>query len=753
MNNISKFIPKGLIETKANIEDFITYARNNYMSVIGLCPKDFDLPIWSFDLKLLGSKRAKNAHVKFAKLEFKAPRGGGIELQAEILINENFRNFLKALFLHRLLVEPTQLISDLEVVLRNLEFAVRTRIKHEPLPEDLILDDVHFAAANYSKDAPESAYRRSVLMCSYLAYINECSLAVKKIRWSNPFSKPISKRMDMSAEAAKKRQEKMPSLRSLHVILQMAIWALEDQLDKQLPIVEKSLGRRNVAVDLTKANETFAPRVLGIALSVLGLNCRISELVHMPSNPESFTLSKGELDDDGVPEDEDRFALKWLPVKGGNPMVKPFAKNIAPLVELIINKLKSISQGPRELALYYEKNPQRLYLPENLEYLRSKQWLSQEMLSLIIGVLPRGVLSWAKSNSIEMVQVPAKQPGRFKFVYSFKSVESYLLSLLPKSFPYINGNLKYSNAMFTSFYKQSAYNYKTCYVMIDYFDQQVFEKSIGLKDSEPDHKTIFEYFGFYEENADFINLDTHEFRHLWQTLLKHAGVSESIAAYAAGRRDKRQNANYDERPPKPAAELSFSIIDKTKSGDFKYSALAIAHEVLSIAVKAESLGTESIVSYGKNSIVTFGKENGSFNVQGCHMTEYGVCRHNYVSSGCPKFKQCLECDELYCIKGIKSFEYNARVKAEELRKNLVEYKKYLLEDKADEVDGVDKWLSLTTKQLAKLDLLINDFFNNSSVPLGSVVQVSPELQGTSALADALVQRLGELMINRPIGLG
>lgn len=753
MNNILRFLPKNILDADFNVKEFVLHARHNYMSVIGLDVINFDSPVWSIDLKIFGSKRAKNVHVKFAKLEFQTARGGGVELSPDILISSDFQKFIKAILLHRLVVEPTQLISDLVIVLKNIEFAVRTRLKRDPLAHDLILDDVHAAASNYSKDAADSAYRRSVMMCSYLEIINEYSLVGKKIRWDNPFSKPINKRMDMSKEAEERRRKNMPSMRSLHVILQMSVWALEDQLDKQLPIVEKSIDRSNVAVDITKANESFAPRVLGIALSVLGLNCRISELVHMPSDPESFTLSKGELDSDGMPEDEDRFALKWFPIKGGNPMVKPFAKNIAPFVELIIKKLQSISQGPRDLALYYEKNPTRLYLPQNLDHLRRVQWLSADELSSIIGVLPRGVLEWAKSNKIEINNVPAKQPGKFKCVYSFKSVEIYLLSLLPPGFPYLNGDLKYSNAMFLSYYKQSAYNYKTCYVMIGHFDQQVFEKSIGLKESEPSHKTVFEYFGFYEENSDFIDLDTHEFRHLWQTLLKHAGVSEYVAAYAAGRRDVKQNQYYDERAPKPAADLSFSIIDKTKSGEFKFGALAIAHEVLSVAVKAESLGTESIVSFSKNSIVTFGKDNGSFNVQGCHMTEYGICRHNYVSSGCQKFKKCLECDELYCIKGISSFESNSRIKAEELRESLVEYRKYLLEDQVDDIDGVDNWLLLANRQLKKLDLLINEFFDNDAVPVGSVVQVSPEMQGTSALADSLVQRLGELMIRRPIGLG
>jgi len=753
VSNILRYIPNATLEAYSNIDEFVSYARHNYMSVIGLDENDFESTIWSIDLKVLGAKRTKTSHLKFSKIEIAVPRGNDVELPSTTLIEDSFQKFIKAIFLHRLVVDPTQAVSELSIVLRSIEFAIRKRLKEEASPCHLINDDMHVAAAMFSKEAESSAYRRALMLLSFIEIINEYKLTTKKIRWTNPFSKPVDMRMAMSAEAEERRRLKMPSMRSLHVILQMAFWALEGVLDKNIPLVEKSPDRRDVAVDLNKANESFSPRILGVALSVLGLNCRVSELVHMPCNPESFTLSKGELDSNGVAEDEDRFALKWFPIKGGNPMVKPFAKDLAAFVELIIDKLKSLSEGPRALARYYEKNPKRLYLPNDLEYLRNKEWLTSEEVSSIIGVLPRGVLSWAKNNKINTSEVPAKQPGKYKFVFCFKSIENFIISLLPSGFPYLDGELKYSDAIFLAYYKQSAYNYRTCFVMIDYFDQQVFEKSIGIKQSEPDHKTIFEYFGFYEESGSFIDLDTHEFRHLWQTLLKHAGVSEKLSAYAAGRRDVNQNKYYDLSSPIDAANLSFSIIDKTKAGEFKYSALAVAHEILSLNIDVESLGVESIVSFSNKSIVTFKNDDSAFNVQGCHMTSYGICRHNYVSSGCPKFKQCLECDELYCIKGIKAFETNARVKAEELRKNLTEYKKYLLEDQGDEIEGADNWLILTNRQLAKLDSLINSFFENDAVPIGTMVQVSPEMISTTALANTLVERLGEIIIRRPIGLG
>lgn len=744
MTNIRKFVPKDELDANVRIEKFISHAKHNYMGVIGLNADKFEKGTWSFDLRILGGKRPKNSHIKFNRFENEAKRGGS-EINTEHLITEPIASYFKALLLHRLIIAPTQLISDLNIIIRALEFALRERLADSATPVLLESDDFDRASILVTEGADASAYRRGVFIEKFVEIINELNLTPKAIKWSNPFQKPVEHGLSISKEAENRRQEKMPSDISIRSILQMAIWCLDGDLADHLPVVSFNAEGEQVIHRGEYGNQTYGPLVLGHALCALGLNSRVAELSLMPFNPESFTITKGELDSDGVAEDEDRFALKWVPVKGGSPMVKPFAKAFAPLVELIVRKLKEFSEEPRRIAKHYEKHPDTLYLPEDMEYLRAKKWLSSDDVSIIAGLEPRSVAYWSKDKAIEYREVDASQPGKVKFEYLFADVERAMVNELPSGFPYLNGSLKYSEAMFVCFNKQAAATYNTCRVIPSVFKPAHFENSIGIRVTEGHHKTIFDIFNFYEEDGSRININTHDFRMFWHTQLKHEGVSELIAAYAAGRADPNQNEHYEGMEPFAIAKKSFDVVDLSKSKDFEFGALALVHEALSCSVKHDSKGKQSVVSFSKNSIVTFNKDSEGFDIQGCHMTDYGICGHNYASSGCQKFLDCLSCDELHCIKGIKEFELNAVVKAVKLKAQLREYMEQVSSDVEDDIPHADKWLDMAKAQLNKLEWLINDFYKDPSVPSGAVVQLSADMKNTSMLAESIIEGAGVLI--------
>lgn len=751
MTNIRKFVPKEEFDANQRIEKFISHAKYNYMGVLGLSDDKFDKNTWSFDLRILGGKRPKQSHIKFNRFENEAKRGGESEIELEHLINEPLASYFKALLLHRLVIAPTQLISDLNIIIRALEFAIRERLADSASPVLFETADFIRASKLATEGAEASAYRRGMLIEKFVDIINELKLNSKAIEWSNGLKKPIEQALSISSEAEKRRQQKMPSDISIRSILQMAMWCLDGELADHLPVSSFNSNGEEISYKGHYGNQTYGPLVLGHALCALGLNCRVAELALMPFNPESFTITKGELDADGVAEDEDRFALKWIPVKGGKPMVKPFAKAFSPLVELVIRQLKEFSEEPRRVARHYEIHPNTLYLPKDLEYLRAKQWLSSEEVSSIAGLAPRSVAFWSKGKSIEYREIEATQPGKIRFEYSFSDIERALISELPIGFPYLNGALKYSEAMFACFDKQTAATYNTCRVIPSVFKPANFENSIGIRATESHHKTIFDVFNFYEEDGSRITINTHDFRMFWHTQLKHEGVSELIAAYAAGRADPNQNEHYLGTDPFAVSKNSFDIVDLSRTKNFEFSGLALVHEALSSSVKHDSKGRQSIVSFSKNSIVTFDKKSEIFDIQGCHMSHYGICGHNYASSGCQKFLDCLSCSDLHCIKGIKQFQENAIVKAKNLKALIQEYMEQVAVDVEDEVPDSDNWLLMAKTQLEKLEWLINDFYNNPIVPAGSVVQLSADKRNTSMLAESIIDEVGILITNRDSG--
>lgn len=741
MAQIIKFVPKDECESILQVQAFIDHASNSYMGIIGLGKKDFDKTVWTIDMRVLGQKREKNAHIKFTKHEENVPRGA-IPPSDGQLINGIFLGFSKALFLQRLVYGSFQATSDLMTVLKALEYVVRKRLADNAHPSKISKDDVVKTDNLIAEIADASSYRRSILLQSLIKIMNENRLLARPFVWESLRQKPRELRMDISAEAERRRQEKMPSQKAIRVLIQLAMWALEGGMYKKRPI-PTSIETEESKIKLWEySDEKDGPLVLGLALNALGLNCRISELALMPQNPESFTLAKGELDSDGMAEDEDRFALKWKPVKGGNQMVKPFARQFAPLAELIINKLKEFSAEPRRVAKHYELNPRRLYLPAMHEHLRSEEWLTKEDVAKIVGVEEASVGQWAKRNNVLTKHIDTMDR---EIVYQYKSLEEALLRLLPKDFPYVVGKLKYSESMFCCFHNQTHASRGTCRVIPSHIGQTPFEHALSARPTVEGHQTLFERYGFYEEDGSKIDLGTHEFRHFWQTQLKKAGVSELIAAYAAGRADVKQNEAYDLRSPAEAADLSFEIVNQSKQSVFEQSALAVAHEVLESALTSGSSGKIVVVSFSKDAIVTFDSDNGALNVQGCHLSEYGVCKQSYISSGCRKFTECLDCKELLCVKGVKSFEKNAQDKAEKLRARLEEYKQQVLEDVEDGVEGADQWLEKTTRQLAKLERLINDFYMNKNVKNGAVVLLTSESQDSSALAQTLIKKLSLVM--------
>ena len=69
MAHIIKFVPIDERESIIQVQEFIDHARNSYMGIIGLRKEDFEKPVWTFDMRLLGQKREKNAHIKFTMHE------------------------------------------------------------------------------------------------------------------------------------------------------------------------------------------------------------------------------------------------------------------------------------------------------------------------------------------------------------------------------------------------------------------------------------------------------------------------------------------------------------------------------------------------------------------------------------------------------------------------------------------------------------------------------------------------------------
>lgn len=119
---------------------------------------------------------------------------------------------------------------------------------------------------------------------------------------------------------------------------------------------------------------------------------------------------------------------------------------MAPVVAEAIAKIRNLTADARRIAQWYEINPERLYLPQNFEYLRSQELLTLDEIQRAI-LLEEGASSfarlWCSANNVLL----NKRGNR---VYArFADVERAAIALLPAGFPLLNAevNLKFSEAL------------------------------------------------------------------------------------------------------------------------------------------------------------------------------------------------------------------------------------------------------------------------------------------------------------------
>ncbi|NRB38358.1 MAG: hypothetical protein HRU20_07795 [Pseudomonadales bacterium] len=189
--------------------------------------------------------------------------------------------------------------------------------------------------------------------------------------------------------------------------------------------------------------------------------------------------------------------------------------------------------------------------------------------------------------------------------------------------------LKYSDALFTCFDRQ----YHAKFKMNE--NKLWFPKINTLsEDLKPTVKkrhngevgetiNIFTRYGF---NAQ-LKLKTHEIRHLLNTILNVEGVAGNIIASWSGRADETQNRVYNHMESEDYLEVYDLINEGEESNELGLRDLLIVDDPKSI--QELNVGTSLTA----------------------HVTEFGVCLHDYLQSPCEKHRDCINCSEQVCEKG------------------------------------------------------------------------------------------------------
>lgn len=670
MNKAIQFTPRAILDAQANLADFVELVRTRF-APLRECNL-FEKNAWS--IQGLAAKGSPNKFIYFTQLGVlpkqhylngKRDQNSPANVPETLLLREPFLTFSKALLVYMHVWRPTVSLPIRITAFRYLESALfeltGSVCPSATTPE--VMNNAFSQAAKVVKECTAYSYGKQleVIYC----YMVKLGLVATPSEWVCPAKSPLNKRNRVGKDFDADRRKKLPSPLALEALA--AIFS----------------------ADSKDPREIFVSSVCALML------CAPDRSVEVLFAPADIFASDWTNPDTG----EVGAALRWYPAKGGSPMIKTVIPSMRGIAVHAVDRLLSVSAPARMLARWYEQHPGSLYLPSQLEYLRSRERLSQ---SEIYAVLFGGVVGKLSNverirvrNWLDSLEVPRVSVHGVGTTVAFADLERAVLQKLPEGFPVMDKKtgIRYSEALCLArvgeFDSNTSVASMCCFNRVNYAFLQRGLQSKGTV------KSVFEKRGWRDENGEFLYLTTHMLRHYLNTLVRQSGLltEEEIAKWS-GRKKTSQNATYN--------HLS-------------------DHDMVSKLRDAVGDPSKSVGPFGNIDGRTFIRRDEFANIKviSAHTTEFGFCVHDYAQSPCQVHQDCMHCNEQVCIKGDARAEDNLR----KMQTELLHLRDEAREAFSDEVLGFAEWFAYQSKSIALVNQLIA-ILDDPEVPEGVVIQPS-----------------------------
>lgn len=646
MAQVIVFKPKAELDAAGNLRGFIESCRNE-LTTFGVNIR-FDENVWdvteSLALKGHGNTRQRLVFSTLTSANESEPAS----------MREPFLSFAKAYMLYTHGLRPTKNTGTRITALKSLETAL-TENGEEPDPTRIDMLIINRAAQIIGERYSETtAYRIGGQLEMLGAFLTENKLTTVPLNWRNHLKRP-SDTVRVGKEFDERRQTKMPSEAAL----------------ESLPKVFRL------------ATEPADVITTSVAAILCAAPDRISEVLLLPENCEvrQRTGKNG----------NEAYGLRWWPAKGADPMVKWVVTSMVTVVQEAINRIRGATEEARRIAKWYEENPGRIYLTQEFEHLRAKEWLSMGDVTSVFGFGDVSALhEWCKRKALRIEKPSAE------ILVQFVEVEKAVLAMLPKGFPYLHqeGGLKYSDALLVARRNELGAQRGTYRCMIEPISINQINTGLGSR-AKHGFASVFSRLGFAESDGSPIKITTHQFRHYLNTLAQAGGLSQLDIAKWSGRKDIRQNAAYDHVTPD-------QMLQKIRD-----------------AVGDESQMFGPLAELPKKVLIAR-DEFARLRVPTAHTTDLGFCIHDYTMSPCQLHRDCINCEDLVCVKGDVKKTQRLRQLLGEAR-DLMERAKQAV---SKEYAGSHRWLEHHTVTVDRLTQLCS-IMDDPKVPDGAVVQLSP----------------------------
>lgn len=396
------------------------------------------------------------------------------------------------------------------------------------------------------------------------------------------------------------------------------------------------------------------------------------------------------------------MGIKWLPLKGGDPLTK-FAvnKEYEELAIDAIQWLKEIGKPARDAAQWYSENPNLLYLPAHLEHLRNQPITLWEAAQILGKENPiKGCHAFRYGFSKPIGRTTQKESMYYKTshwvaIYKFEELENFITSKLPQTFPIFDGRTK-------QYWHESLFVFPKNILKPDAdillnvpmaIDINQINKQLG---SNPQGITVFTRNKKQFSNGQKMYITTHQFRHLLNTLAQSKALSQELIAFWSGRKSVKQNDVYNHLSQEAIIEAFTTLENEVKS----------LNQIGNLEEKAITVSKINSISYEQALKIELGS---------IHLTQYGICRHDYSLTPCPKDKDCGNCGEFSVMKGNSKHTKEAVYQVQILEKAIHNAK----EAEKDGHIGARRWIEVNEPKLERWKK-IKAFLEDDKIPINTM---------------------------------
>lgn len=471
------FTPKAELDASANLAAFVAMSKSQ-LTIFG-AGIHFNDMAWdvteAVQLKGHGKKRVR---IYFSTLETADDTN-------RTQMADPFASFAKAYVRYMQGMRPTKNPAFRVTALRALDASLREMGHSDPIKVD---GETFNRAARLIVErlAGKTAYRIGTQLEVLAEFMSEHRLTTVPLSWRSFIKRPVDT-VQVGHEFDKRRAEKMPSLAVLEALPKAFHAATQP----------KDILYSSIAAILCSAPD------------------RINEVLLLAENCEVH---------DKTSAGKEAYGLRWWPAKGAEPMVKWIIPSMAPVVAESIARIRRLTEDARQIAKWYESNPNKLYLPSAFEHFRAQELLTMDELRqmLFLDADNRNTARlWCSGNGVPMIKI-----GNVLHV-RFSDVEKSVVTQLPAGFPMLSteNRLKYSEALVLVRRNELHPKKATYRCNIDAVTINQVNTGLGAR-SEHGFDSIFDRLGFTEPDGSPIRVTTHQFRHYLNTLAQAGGMSQ-----------------------------------------------------------------------------------------------------------------------------------------------------------------------------------------------------------------------------------